>query len=125
MKKIDIALTTAMASALLLAGCNRHDDWTTDRDTAVCVNQAGSRISDDNCNRPRGYAGGGGGGSWYYYGQNRSIPAYGERASGGSFTRTAGATYFHAPVETAVTRSMAISRGGFGESAHGFGGFGE
>ncbi len=129
MGKKELALTAALASALLLAGCQRHDDWTTDRDTAVCVDPQGNRVADDNCQRTAtsGYHGSGVGTAflWYYLGRNSAIPPYGERALGGTYTRTAGATYFHAPVSTGVTRSAAIARGGFGASARSFGGFGE
>lgn len=131
MNKRELALTAALASAILLAACDRQNDWTTQRDTAVCVDQQGNRVPDSDCQSSATYAGGyhgGGGGNaflWYYLGRHSAIPPYGERATGGSFTRTAGATYFHAPVSTAFTRSAAIARGGFGESAHAFGGFGE
>jgi hypothetical protein len=126
LKKFDLILTTAVASAILLTGCSRSDDWNTNRDTAVCTDRQGHRVPDANCERSA--HGGGGGGNpflWYYLGRNSAIPPYGERPFGGSYTRTAGATYFHAPVSTDFTRSAVISRGGFGESAHAFGGFGE
>lgn len=122
--KIALTITTALA-ALLLASCGQQDDdWTTHRDTAVCTDRFGNRVVDDNCQTR--YAGNGGSGfAWYYLSGGRSIAPYGSRVSGGSFTRTSDATYFHAPPRTMVTRSQAISRGGFGESAHAFGGFGE
>lgn len=126
MRKIDLVITTALASAFLLAGCRRNDDWTAQRDTAVCVDRQSNRVPDADCPRTA-YSGGAGGSPflWYYLGRNSTIPYYGERAYGGGFTRTAGATYFHAPVDTGFTRSAVISRGGFGESAHSFGGGGE
>ncbi len=130
MKKVELLLTGALASALLLTGCNRRDDWTAQQDTAICVDQHGNRVPDNSCEQTAGYYGGGyhGGGNpflWYYLGRSSRIPYYGERAYGGSLTRTTGATYFHAPVSTAYTRSAAISRGGFGASVRAFGGLGE
>ena len=125
MKKIDLVLTGALASAILLAGCDRHDDWTAQRDTAVCVDRQGNRVPDAQCGRPAGYGGGGNAFLWYYLGRNSPIPPYGARAYGGGFTRTSGATYFHAPVSTDLTAEQAVSRGGFGESAHAFGEAGE
>jgi uncharacterized protein YgiB involved in biofilm formation len=126
-KRFDLALTGALASALLLAGCQRSDsDWIAQRNTAVCVDRTGMRVPDADCQS--GYASPGGGGNaflWYYLGRSSTIPTYGGYAYGGGYTRTAGATYFHAPVATAVTESAAISRGGFGSSAHSFGGAGE
>jgi outer membrane murein-binding lipoprotein Lpp len=127
MKKIiNLPITAALASAMLLAGCHQtdsSDDWTAQRDTAVCVDRTGSRVSDDRCAPSSADAGNGF--YWYYLGRSSAIPPYGERPAGGSFSRTAGATYFHAPVGTAMSRSAAISRGGFGSSAHSFGAFGE
>lgn len=130
-KKIDLTLTAALASILMLSACSQeNDDWTAQKDTAVCVDKSGQRVPDSNCDgRESANSGSFGGGSnpflWYYLGRNSAIPAYGEAATGGSFTRTASATYFHAPVSTRVSASEAgISRGGFGSSAssHGFGG---
>ena len=124
MKPVDLRITAAVAAALAVAGCNHQpDEWTARQDTAVCVDQQGSRVADDQCSRRPGL-----GVSpflWYYLGRSSALPYYGDRVAGGSFTRTAGATYFHAPVTTAMTRSAAISRGGFGASAHSFGSFGE
>lgn len=131
-KNFELVLTGALASALLLTGCKRQDDWTTQQDTAICVDPQGNRVPDNSCEQTSGYYGGGyhggGGGNaflWYYLGRNSRIPYYGERAFGGAWTRTAGATYFHAPVTTGYSRSAAISRGGFGHFARSFGGFGE
>ena len=58
---------------------------------------------------------------WYFLGRNSVIPPYGERARGGSFSRAGGVSYARAPANTFVSRSGAISRGGFGASAHSFG----
>ncbi|WP_288457444.1 hypothetical protein [uncultured Sphingomonas sp.] len=120
MKK-DLTITTGVAAALLLSGCGgQRDDWTAQRDTAVCTDRAGNRVPDDRCDRRSG-TGHGGGFLWYYLGRNRAIPAYGERATGGSWSRPAGSTFYRAPASTAMTRAAAVSRGGFGSSAHRFG----
>lgn len=121
-----LVFTTALASTLLSAGCSRQDaNQYADRDTAVCVDKQGNRVPDDRCSG--GYHGSGLSNAflWYYLGRSSAVPYYGDRVSGGSFTRTPGATYFHAPSTTSITRSVAISRGGFGSSAHSFGGLGE
>ncbi len=112
---------TVLAGAAALTGCDQPaPDWSAQQDVAVCVRD-GVRVPNGNC-APTGY---GGGGAWYYYSRGTVIPYYGDRASGGSFVRTSGATYFQAPVETSVSRSAAVARGGFGSSAHAFGGVGE
>ncbi len=113
---------TLLAGAAALSGCDQSPpDWTARQDVAVCVRD-GVRVPDGNC---PGASYGGASGAWYYFPRGTVIPYYGDRAAGGSFTRTAGATYFHAPVETSVGRSVAVARGGFGSSAHAFGGVGE
>lgn len=126
--KANLKITTAIAAALLAGACGQRDSgWdTADRDTAICTDRSGQRVPDANCERRGAYGGGGGNAFlWYYLGRNSAVPYYGERAYGGAFTRTAGATYFHAPAASAMSRSAAISRGGFGSSARSFGGFGE
>ena len=127
-----LTITTALTSALLaLPGCTTGDDWDdnvyTDRDTSVCVDREGRRVYDDNCRR--GYAGGGGGYSHYYIRSLSPVPFYGESVfdsryarSPGSFTPEPGRTYAPPPSVSNMTRSQAISRGGLGSSARGFGG---
>ena len=127
MKTIHLNLTLVAASAVTLAACDNHPDtWIAQQDTQICVDHSGNRVPDADCQNyhPVG-SGVGNAFLWYYLGRSSAVPYYGERVSGGSFTRTAGATYFHAPVRTAMTRSAAVARGGFGSSAHAFGGFGE
>ncbi|WP_314372720.1 hypothetical protein [Sphingomonas paucimobilis] len=117
----DLKWTTALAAALLAGGCNRNnadDGWTAETDTAICTDAQGKRLPDDRCRQHRV---GGGGAFWYFLGRGRSIPFYGERATGGSFRAMGGTRYQTAPSATAMTRSAAISRGGFGSSAHRFG----
>jgi len=127
MKTIHLNLTLVAASAMTLAACDQQpDQWTAQQDTQICVDKSGNRVPDADCQNY--HPGGGAVGNaflWYYLGRSSAVPYYGERVSGGSFTRTAGATYFHAPVSTAMTRSAAVARGGFGSSARSFGGFGE
>ncbi|WP_174291847.1 hypothetical protein [Sphingomonas bacterium] len=123
----DLKITTGVAAALLAAGCGQQDNgWTADRDTAVCVDQQGKRVPDDQCPGQR-HAGGGMGSAflWYYLGRQSALPYYGEPVRGGSFTPAAGHSYFRAPAATAFTRSAAVARGGFGSSARSFGGAGE
>lgn len=125
-KSINLKITLAAASAALVGGCEQSaPDWTAQQDTAVCVDRQNNRVPDQDCDRSYGGGGHSSAFLWYYLGRNSRVPYYGDRVTGGSFTRTAGATYFHAPVTTAMTRSTAVSRGGFGASAHAFGGFGE
>lgn len=125
----DLTITTAIAAALLATGCSEpeEDGWTAQNDTAICTDREGKRVPDDQCPRQAlvdGYHGGGGSSAflWYFLGRNSVIPPYGERVQGGSFSRAAGRSYGRAPSSTFVTRAGAISRGGFGASAHSFGG---
>ncbi len=136
MKKKQLVLTSAMAATLAtLSACSsQEDDWDSDvvadRETAVCVDQNGNRIADDNCDR-QSYRGGGGVGTaflWYYLGRGSRIPYYGDsvydknKGYRGSKTATAGANYSRAPASTSMTRSAAIARGGFGSSGRSYGG---
>lgn len=124
----DLTITTAIAAAILASGCRDReaDGWTASNDTAICTDRAGKRVPDDQCPRQAaagGYHGAGGGAhGWYFLGRGSVIPPYGETARGGSYTRAAGRTYARAPINTFVSRAGAISRGGFGASAHLFGG---
>jgi len=95
-------------------------DWTSERDTAICVDGSGRRIADQSCGR------GGSGGHvahWFYLGRGARVPYYGEAPTGGSYSATPGRFYTAAPAGSSMTRSAAISRGGFGSIARGFGGF--
>ena len=122
--KTILIFTTALATSLGLSACDQPSvTQYAQRDTAVCVDHQGQRVPDDRCGQH--YYGGASPFLWYYLGRSAAVPYYGERVYGGGFTRTAGATYFHAPSATAMSRSVAVSRGGFGSSAHAFGGFGE
>ena len=110
-------ITLAVSGALLTGACARSFDedegWTAAEDTAVCTDQAGNRVPDEQCDRPRtAYAGGYYPYHWYYLGRGYSIPPYGERVSGGSYD-AGGRTY--ARSHESAGR---ISRGGFGSSSH-------
>ncbi|WP_343526882.1 hypothetical protein [Sphingomonas sp.] len=118
----NLKCTTALAAILLAAGCNRakaDDNWTADNDTAICTDAQGTRLPDDRCRQNR--VGGGAGAFWYFLGRGRTIPYYGERATGGTFRPAPGIRYAVAPAGSAMTRSAAVSRGGFGSSARIFG----
>ena len=132
MKK-QLAMTTAMAAALVaLPACSSNNGWDedtiADRDTAICVNQAGERVDDDFCDDNRGGGGVSNAFLWYYLGRNSAIPYYGDsihhsRYRGrGSYQPRSNVSYGRAPVSTNVTRSQAVSRGGLGSSSRSFGG---
>lgn len=131
MKK-QLGMTTVMAATLLGApACSSSgDDWNddvyADRDTFVCVDQAGVRADDDLCDDDTYIYGS----SYrpYYYGRGAPLPYYGESiydrryAGKGSFQARSGAVYDRAPVASRMTRSQAVSRGGLGSSGRSFGG---
>lgn len=126
--KTELRITTAIAAALLAGACSQQndDDWgeTAQRATAICTDRNGQRVPEANCQQQR-VAGGGGAANaflWYYLARSSVIPYYGDRVGGGSFQRSANTPYFRAPAAAAMTRATAISRGGFGASARGFGG---
>lgn len=116
-KAFTLTLTTAIATTLAACGSSPRGEWDdgytqyADRDTAVCVDRrTNQRLPDSSCDRR------GGGGYWYYMGRNSAVPYYGDRVSGGTYTRPAGRTYYHAPSTTSMSRSTAVSRGGFGST---------
>jgi hypothetical protein len=132
-----LSMTTAMAAALVaLPACSSNDGWNedvvADRDTAVCVDQQGSRVDDDLCDDRR--RSGGGMSSaflWYYIGRNAAVPYYGDsiyarryarQGQPGSFAPRPGVNYARAPASTKMTHSQAVSRGGLGSSSRRFGG---
>lgn len=128
--KKHLALTTAMAATLSsLSACSSGDDWDdsyADKDTAICVDEAGKRVDDANCRAP--HIRGGGFLAWYYINRGSRLPYYGDSVNDpklgikGSRTPTPGASYASAPAHTNLTRSAARARGGFGSSGRSFGG---
>lgn len=132
MKK-QLFLTTAMAATLTtLSGCGSpDDDWggdvVADRDTRVCVDQNGYRVDDDSCERDTRVHSGGGGLFWYYVGRGSRVPYYGDSVRDprlgykGSYFPAKGVQYAKAPAASAMSRSSAVSRGGFGSSRRSFG----
>lgn len=121
--KAKLTITTAVAGALAMAGCGRsNDEWEGSatqfarQDTQVCMDRStGQRIEDGHC-RSHGSSGGKFF-AWYYLTRGAAMPYYGDRVTGGSFARAPGRSYAYAPASTAMTRSAAISRGGFGSTA--------
>lgn len=129
MKK-QLKLTSAMAATLTsLSACSSGSDWDdsyADRDTAICVDEAGRRVDDSNCRSP--HIRGGAYHGWYYVNRGSRLPYYGDSVNDpklgikGSKTPVAGTSYASAPEHTNMTRSAARARGGFGSSGHFFGG---
>ena len=125
-------MTTAMAASLTaLSACSSNDGWNedvvADRDVAVCVNQQGTRVDDDLCDHHRYSGGGSNAFLWYYLGRNSRVPYYGDsihdrRFAAGSYVPGTSTGYARAPVESRMTRSQAVSRGGLGSMARSFGG---
>lgn len=123
-------LTSAMAATLTgLQGCSSGNDWDdgvyADRDTRVCVDQYGNRVSDYSCSTRTGYYGAS---RWYYVGRGSRVPYLGDSISdkrygfNGSYNAKPGAAYDSAPGSANMTRSAAVSRGGLGSSSRSYGG---
>lgn len=125
-------LTPAMAATLAsISGCSSGgDDWddgvVADRDTRICINEAGERIEDFQCDTRSGRYISGSSSRWYYLNRSSRIPYYGGSVyrSGvtGASSAAPGAVYDAAPERANVTRSAAVKRGGFGSSGRFFGG---
>lgn len=129
MKK-QLTLTATLAAAL--SGCSSPgNEWDNDVyssvDSAVCTDKNGIVVDDSQCRsnfRGGSYYGGYG---YHYYPRNSRLPFQGEsvrdaRFATGSDTPRPGAQYYGSPVETRMTRSQAMSRGGFGSRGRSFGG---
>ena len=125
-----LRITTAMAAAMIaLPGCSSNDGWddnvVADRDTAVCVDQNGTRVDDSRCGNTH-RSGVSSGLMWYYLGRGSAVPYYGDsirdrRFATGSYNPRTGAVYSSAPPRTQMTRSRAVSRGGLGSTSRRFG----
>jgi hypothetical protein len=110
----------AATAALLLAGCDQHEDkgWTADNDTRVCKNADGIRVDDSQCEN---YAHGGSMSPfmWWYIMRGGYVPYVGSSFANNQYETSSpryGNSYRSAP---SVAPRGAITRGGFG------GGFGE
>ena len=128
--KRQLGMTTVVAATLLGApACSSNDEWNedvvADRDTAVCVDNQGTRVDDDLCDDDYVRTG------WYhpyYYGRGSVLPYYGDSihdrrfGSAGSANPRPGVAYDPAPVATRMTRSQAVSRGGLGGRGRSLGG---
>jgi hypothetical protein len=108
--KITIPMMTAVAAALLVSGCERNNGWEASDNTRLCVDRQGRRMADEECNR--GGVGAGSFFAWYYLTRGGYIPRYGQPVTGGSYVAAPDASY-------RPGAATAISRGGFGSSAHG------
>lgn len=120
-----LTLTVSLAAALAsLSGCSDGDDldYRAAGNTRVCVDDWGQRIADEHCQR----SGRVGGGSFVYLRRGSPIPYYydniGDQRYAGYVSRTPPSGFVDsAPNATNMSRSSAISRGGLGSSARGFG----
>ena len=123
MKRFDLSLTLAAAAAASLAGCNRPapaaqaQDWSAGGPTQYCTDVQNRRVPDDYCRQRTG-----GGGLAYFpwfIGRGGYIPPYGALARDGGRSPAPGVAYGRAAAFTSAPRgSGAVSRGGFGSSAH-------
>jgi hypothetical protein len=135
MIKKKLILTSAMAATLsTLGACSgeaeKDGEVLADRDTAVCVDQNGTRIEDEHCAKPGARSGIGSGlasaAMWYYVGRGGRIPYRGDsvndssRGFTGSYFSTKGTQYASAPAATNVVRSPSVARAGFGSSGSKF-----
>jgi hypothetical protein len=129
-KKLLITSTMAMTLAAL-SGCSSGDDWNEDviasDDTAICVDQNGTRIEDEECDKSR-YTNGGSRGSFFYFARGARLPYIGDSLRdsrykfAGYSKPMVGVKYNAAPSSTGMSRSSAIARGGFGSGSRSYGG---
>lgn len=131
-RRAPLVLTSAMAATLsALSGCTTQrssdgwdDNYTATSDTEVCVDERGYRVSDWQCeDRSRSSFTGG----WYYLRRGSALPYYGDSVFdrrlhvNGSRQPIMGTYYSRAPEGANMTRSAAVSRGGFGSRSSFFG----
>ena len=124
-KTFNLTFTATIAASLSACGPTPSGQWDdgytqyADQDTAVCVDpKTNKRIDDDYCEK--GGRRHGGGVALYYVGRNSALPYRGDSVSGGSYRRASGVSYYRAPSSTSITRSAAVSRGGFGSTGRSF-----
>lgn len=78
-----LSFATSVAAALSISACGQQPAQQ-QATTRICTDPTGARIPDQNCHRS-----GGGAGSaalWYFGAAALARTAYGQRASGGSYT---------------------------------------
>lgn len=88
-----LSFATGVAAALSISACEQRPQQ--QATTRICTDPSGARIPDQNCHRTGGV---GSGALWYFGAAALARTAYGQKATGGTYT---------AP------------RGGFGASARG------
>lgn len=117
--KIKHTLTMA-AAVLALAACSPQpsydNDWQMDKPARVCKDNRGIRVPDSQCQQRTGS--GSSAFMWFYMGRNSYIPPVGSAFGPGTVgsNRPAPNTKYFVP--TAKAPSYAVTRGGFGSSAH-------
>ena len=77
-----LSFATGVAAALSIGACQQQPQQ--QASTRICTDTSGARIPDENCHRT-----GGGAGSaalWYFGAAALARTAYGQRATGGSYT---------------------------------------
>jgi hypothetical protein len=129
-KKLLITSTMAMTLAAL-SGCSSGDEWNEDviasDDTAICVDQNGTRIEDKDCDKSR-FSSGIPIGAFFYFARGARLPYIGDSLRDSRYNfkgyskPIAGVKYNAAPTSTGVSRSTAIARGGFGSGSRSYGG---
>ena len=129
MKTFGLSLTLLAAAAVTACGQQQPKEWSASGPTRLCTDRDGRRVPDINCER--GSQGGGMGLAYlpFFIGRGGYIPPYGGGVRDGSRTAASGMAYGRAAAFTSLaggsSASGGVSRGGFGSSAHAFGGMGE
>lgn len=77
-----LSFATGVAAALSISACGQKPPQQ-QASTRICTDPSGARIPDQNCHRS---GGAGGGALWYFGAAALARTAYGQRASGGSYT---------------------------------------
>lgn len=113
-RRVAVGAISAMTAAVVLAGCGGEPDT-----VAVCVDEQGTRIDDDQCDDDDG-SGGGRAHIWHYYRAGSRVPAVGQRSTG-AVTDPKGAVVQRGGAPRA---GGAVAKGGFGGRGSGGSGFG-
>lgn len=77
-----LSFATGVAAALSISACGQKPPQQ-QASTRICTDPSGARIPDQNCHRS---GGAGGEALWYFGAAALARTAYGQRASGGSYT---------------------------------------